>query len=164
MKVGKVKILQKPSDLKVVLLKTFKNLQLEGYNSRPGQTRLLGIWKHYKIMLITFLHMTEYGICFSQDNLLFRRIDILVSLATLYLAGFLVNKCWPVKVSKGNCIDRETIAKYWQGNCFLSFLCNWQGNLPFFAIRAMKIIFYIKNLVSDERKYSFPQLHRRKTF
>ena len=63
-----------------------------------------------------------------------------------------------------NCIARETIAKYWQGNCFLSFLCNWRGNLPFFAIIAMKITCYIKNLVSDERKYSFPQLHRRKTF
>ena len=109
-------------------------------------------------------HMTKYRICLSQDNLLFRRIDILVSLATLYLAGFLVNKCWPVKVSKGNCIYRVTIAKYWQGNCFLSFLCNWRGNLPFFAIIAMKITCYIKNLVSDERKYSFPQLHRRKTF
>ena len=91
-------------------------------------------------------------------------IDILVSLATLHLTGFLVNKCWPVKVSKGNCIYRVTIAKYWQGNCFLSFLCNWRGNLPFFAIIAMKITCYIKNLVSDERKYSFPQLHRRKTF
>ena len=30
--------------------------------------------------------MTKYGICLSQDNLLFRRIDILVSLATLYLS------------------------------------------------------------------------------
>ena len=125
---------------------------------------ILKDWKETARQVNHFLYMTEYGICFSQDNLLFRRIDILVSLATLYLAGFLVNKCWPVKVSKGNCIDRETIAKYWQGNCFLSFLCNWRGNLPFFAIIAMKITCYIKNLVSDERKYSFPQLHRRKTF
>ena len=31
------------------------------------------------------LFMTVYGICFSQDNLLFCRIDILVSLATLYV-------------------------------------------------------------------------------
>ena len=56
--------------------------------------------------------MTKYRICLSQDNLLFRRIDILVSLATLHLTGFLVNKCWLIKVSKGNCNDRETIAKY----------------------------------------------------
>ena len=36
MKVGKVKILQKPSELKVVLLKIFKKFQLDGYNSRQG--------------------------------------------------------------------------------------------------------------------------------